>query len=197
MVETITASEVHARAPSWMATIRHLGSTAFNPFQTDSCRSAPPATSRYGFPGRIRSAISRNAFSRPDRITNTISSIRLLASNRLQVCATRGSPLTSRNSLSVPGPMRRLLPAATMTAEFMLTTRRCAVVPCFPRPVSEAPCGAYSPLTSQPLRYWRRMYWFPSGTLANFNPFASHCIVVFGKRVATLPSRMASVNGPA
>ena len=44
-----TTSLVQGRAPSWIATISVCGDTASNPFHTESCRSAPPATNRNGF----------------------------------------------------------------------------------------------------------------------------------------------------
>ncbi len=49
MVASINASLVQGRA-SWMATISvEFGETAAKPFQTESCRSLPPATKQNGF----------------------------------------------------------------------------------------------------------------------------------------------------
>src|ERR1039458_6364339 len=53
----------------------------------------------------------------PSRTTNTISSTHPASSNRRQVCATIGQPPSSRKSLSILGPIRVPLPAATIMAE--------------------------------------------------------------------------------
>ena len=57
--------------------------------------------------------------------------------------------------------------------------------------------SSYSPTTSRPERYVRFTKAFASATFVNFSAAASHASVCFGKRVATLPSRTASVSGPA
>ena len=48
-VAAINSSLVQGRAASWIATISAVTGSASRPFQTESCRSAPPATMRNGF----------------------------------------------------------------------------------------------------------------------------------------------------
>ena len=56
--------------------------------------------------------------------------------------------------------------------------------------------GDQSEGISQPLRYERRTYFWASDSFPNRSSSAFHSSVVLGNRVATLPSRIASVSGP-
>ena len=120
MVAAMSSELVQGRAASWMTTISAAAERACNPFQTESCRSGPPATRRKGFVNLLVFASSMNAPCNPSRTTMTISSTQRVSSNVRQVCATTGEPFNSRNSLSRFGPIRMPLPAATMMAETIL-----------------------------------------------------------------------------
>jgi hypothetical protein len=63
------------------------------------------------------------------------------------------------------------------------------------RPTSKS-ARQESPLTAQPLRYWRRINWLASASL-KVSACAFQLSVVFGKRTPTVPTRTASANGPA
>src|SRR6266850_7392377 len=117
MVAAIRDSLVHGRAASWMATISDFSDSASSPFQTESWRSLPPATSRKLFLNPKVWASSWTAACIPSRTTRMISSMQAASSKRRQVRASTGTPLSSRNSLSTLGPMRVPLPAATIMAE--------------------------------------------------------------------------------
>ncbi len=119
MVAAINCSEVHGRAPSWMATISECGLNACKPFHTESWRSLPPATNRCAFRKPYLSANSASTGCIISRTTRTISSIQAALSNRCHVWAITGRPASSRKSLSTFGPMRVPAPAATMMAEVM------------------------------------------------------------------------------
>ena len=129
----IAANGVHGRAPSCITIISDSTAVALTPFQTESCRSTPPATNCHGFCVSMRLAKSTNAGRMSSRVTKMISSASDNRSNRRQVCPSSGRPAMSRNILS-PRPIRLPLPAATITMETPginadQATRSCATCP--------------------------------------------------------------------
>ena len=79
------------------------------PFQTESCRSAPPTTIWNFLRNSYFLASAWYFFSIPARTTMMISSTILASSNRLQVWATTGLPATQEEQLILAHTSAKIL----------------------------------------------------------------------------------------
>ena len=118
---SIFSGETKGLTPSWTMTTSQSFETEARPFATDSCLTAPPATTRQLLGKLKRSRISSlKPSSRPGSTTATRSSTHPTLRKRSSVRQMTGRPPISRYCFGTGPPMRLPIPAAAMIAAALI-----------------------------------------------------------------------------